>query len=94
MSKRKQSLSVEDRTAVDLVLDHASATSVVTRLSGHAPPDRVGAVTRLLGLLNELPAIDPPTDLVARTMERIDRVVAAHAATQSNLDIHPSAGLH
>ncbi len=81
MQKHKILLSADDCQAVDLVLDHANGHSgadsnAVKKHSATVSPKRVAAVTRLLHLLNEVPVADPPADLIARTMARIDRDLA------------------
>jgi hypothetical protein len=96
MSKRKTTLSLEDRKAVDIVLDHAAhaGSSSVTRLTTDVPPARITAVTRLLHVLSHMPAIDPPRDLVARTMARIDRDIASRSAAHSHIAVPATTHLH
>ena len=74
MTKR---LGESDRRAVDLLLDQAvdgegngNGGYVV-----HAQPalgPGVPGVQRVLSLLDLLPEVEPPSDLIARTMARID----------------------
>ncbi len=67
-------LSVADAGAVDLILDHASAADGgVTKMAASVSQKRVVAVERLLHLLDALPATDPPSDLVERTLRRVAR---------------------
>jgi hypothetical protein len=71
----------EDRLAVDLLLDRAASGSNGNG-NGHsttgftavnnAVSEQVGKVQALLHVLDTLPADEPPTDLVARTMRRVD----------------------
>ncbi len=72
-------LSEDDRRALDLLLDQGlSPDANGGGRAGFAPPafDSVRLRLRhagdLLKLLNELPVLDPPADLVARTMARIE----------------------
>jgi hypothetical protein len=74
-------LDNEDRRAVDLLLERASGI-------GDTPPvellfkapvignfeRRIDAVDKLLELLDNMPADDPPPDLVGRTLQRISEV--------------------
>jgi hypothetical protein len=77
MTKR---LAVSDRRAVDLLLDRSTdaATgdgggngSYVSHAQAATEPG-IQAVQRVLSLLDMLPAEDPPADLVARTMARLE----------------------
>jgi hypothetical protein len=61
----KSNLHEDDRKAIDLLLDrtaHAKPVSAKT----------LAGVESILKLLDEMPVIDPPKDLVRRTLERID----------------------
>ena len=86
MKKQRLSLSPEDQKAVDVVLDHAAhaGSSPMTRLTTAVSPRRVAVVSKLLHLLDQMPAVDPPINLLARTMARIDQEQADRAA----LDLH------
>jgi hypothetical protein len=79
MHRPKRTLSADDQKAVDVLLDHgANARDPrLTRHVGAVSPRRLTAASKLLELLGNMPAIDPPGNLVARTMERIDRHIAA-----------------
>lgn len=85
MHRQRRTLSPDDRRAVDVVLDHAGMSSV-TKITTGVPPQRIAAVTRLLHLLSAMPEVEPPRDLVARTMERIDGDAARRAEHASS---HP-----
>jgi hypothetical protein len=71
-------LDTEDRRAVDLLLERANGigdTPAVEQLF-KAPvlgnfEKRIDAVDRVLELLGNMPAEDPPADLVSRTLQRI-----------------------
>jgi len=69
-------LSDEDRRAVDLLLDHGISQSGITRVAGAVPQKRLAAAERVLKLIGQMPAEEPSIDLVAATMERLDRATA------------------
>ena len=87
MTKR---LGERDRRAVDLLLDRSAGAGNGDGNGGyvaHAQPATdagLQAVQRTLNLLDLLPAEEPPADLMARTMARID---ARGPATP----LHPAA---
>jgi hypothetical protein len=89
----RKSLTAEDRRAIDLILDHGAAhRNGSTRVAAVAAQPRVAAATRLLAVLNTLPAAEPPADLVARTMGRIAAATQSLAAQQTT--VSASATLH
>ena len=71
-------LNNEDRRAIDLLLERASGigdTPAVEQLF-RAPvvgnfERRIDAVDKILELLDQMPAEEPPADLVNRTLQRI-----------------------
>jgi hypothetical protein len=63
-------LRPEDRQAVDMLLDHSRSAVGFAAESG-VDPARLNAVSAVLHLLDNLPAADPPADLLARTLERV-----------------------
>lgn len=74
----------EDALAIDLLLDRSSAAShrdgngnggpmVFVPAAAGASPERVHAAEKVLGLLRLMPADEPAGDLLARTMNRLDR---------------------
>ena len=77
----------EDRTAVDLLLDRAVASSGgngsgnghtrFTPVNG-AAPQQISRVEAVLKVLEMMPAEDPPADLTARTMRRVEAETAKH----------------
>jgi N12 class adenine-specific DNA methylase len=69
-----RTLSIDDQKAVDVCLDHSvsAGKTGMTRIAVPVQQKRLKAVARLLSLLGEMPALDLPEDLVARTMARID----------------------
>jgi hypothetical protein len=88
-------LKEEDSRAVDLLLDGALAMSdstggVASRVQLTADPSlgrRVAGAQKLLKLLDTLPQIEPPTDLVAKTLSFIDDAVTRDAAMQNMASI-------
>jgi hypothetical protein len=99
MTKR---LGESDRRAVDLLLDRSAGTgngggNGNGGYVAHAQPATepgIQSVQRVLSLLDVLPAGDPPADLIARTMARIDsRGVAApiHPAAAAMMSNRPHA---
>jgi hypothetical protein len=76
----------EDRLAVDLLLDRAlsgSAGNGGQKQSGytpvnHAVPEQVGRVGAVLRVLDLMPAEEPPADLLARTIRRVEAESAQH----------------
>jgi hypothetical protein len=75
MPRRTRTLSVDDQKAIDVCLDHAVSAQkgLLTRVAVPAEQKRLDAANQLLSLLAELPAADPPADLVSRTLQRIDQ---------------------
>lgn len=74
MAKR---LGDDDGKAVDVVLDQHASNGHPSKVKAFVTtPDlaeRVDRVQRLLHLLDQLPALDPPHDLVGKTLARIDQ---------------------
>jgi hypothetical protein len=78
----------EDRLAVDLLLDRAASSAGNGRgngngHSGFTPvngvgPDQLGRVEAVLRVLDLMPAEEPPVDLVARTVRRVEAESAQH----------------
>lgn len=85
MSKR---LGDDDAQAVDLLLEHGgtaddiAAGAFLTSLS-ESVVDRVGIVESVFRLLAEMPAIEPPADLLQRTIERAEHAGLVPAASVS-----------
>jgi hypothetical protein len=86
-------LSDEDSRAVDLLLDHGTGmgNDGITRVAPHVSQKRLAAAEKLLKLVGQMPTEEPPDDLVAKTMRRIDRASSRrvghptrrHAITQT-----------
>ena len=75
----KKKLQTEDGHAVDLLLDGQAVSltdSGVFVKSVDVEPQRVQTVKQILGLLKQLPAEEPPIDLVGRTIRRINALAA------------------
>jgi len=71
----------EDRRAVDLILDGAATVGGNGNGNGNptafasadpAMGERVARVTKLVHLLSAMPPIDPPSDLVERTLQFVE----------------------
>ena len=86
-------LNEADRASVDLVFDRilSAATSGSSNGGGDGSvvvvtepvsDQRLSAVQRILGVLDTMPAPEPPADLATRTLQRIARD-AGHAAPLS-----------
>jgi hypothetical protein len=83
-------LSDQDRRVVDLLMDRASgagngnghngdgrAAGMAFSPVGGAFASRIQAVEGMLQLLDHVPVSEPPADLVARTMRRIEEAAQA-----------------
>jgi hypothetical protein len=71
-------LNDKDGEIVDLLLDRpsqnpAAGGGFVKPLD--LQPERVRTIQKVLSLLDGLPAEEPPTDLVSRTLDRVDGAV-------------------
>jgi hypothetical protein len=85
-----------DRAAVDLLFDRIQSASGngnggdgVVAITGAVPDASINAVEKVLGLLSELPAAEPPADLATRTLNRVagaTRAVHTMPATFANPD--------
>jgi len=80
-------LDDEDRRAVDLLLERATGIGDMPPLDQlfRAPvasgfEHRLDAAEQLLGLLHQIPGEHPPTDLAARTLQRIRETELAEKA--------------
>jgi hypothetical protein len=78
-------LRAEDARVVDMLLDSgnfATDRSVPQVFSQTEMLDnRFGQVEKVLKLLDQMPVVDPPANLVARTMSFIDQSVQSHHPT-------------
>jgi hypothetical protein len=76
-------LQAEDARIVDMLLDSGNfATDAsVPQAFSHTPEmfnNRFVKVEKVLRLLDEMPAMDPPANLIARTFDRIDQANQHH----------------
>ena len=97
-------LGDNDAQAVDLLLDRSSKFSggngggsgVYAKPVGDAVARRIGAVESVLRLVAEMPAVEPPADLVAKTMDRIRQRGNVGIIAPAGVDTHeqqqPSIG--
>ncbi len=102
-----RSLTPQDRSAVDLFLDggqsakSAPSASGVAGVGGFVDPlkvdhHRVQAAANLLSMLQNLPQMAPPADLLAKTLRRIEQHIAdpatnSLAAPGMMLDLPPAS---
>jgi hypothetical protein len=69
----------EDRRAIDLLLDRSAAaagstpTNSVYATTDNAIRQRVAPIEKVLGLLDAMPAEEPSSSLLSRTLGHIDR---------------------
>jgi hypothetical protein len=82
----KFKMTQEDRCAVDLLLEQGSASafkgwsaSCFNADHGARLRHRVETVEKVLGVLAEMPASDPPANLVARTLRKVEREGHRHS---------------
>jgi len=85
-------LSDDDRRAIDLLLNKTCTSSASA--NGFLPPEQtvvpqsLQSVERILSLLKQLPATEPSSDLVTRTLRRCQQAAlsgeAAHPAAQTD----------
>jgi hypothetical protein len=76
----------EDRLAVDLLLDRAASSAGNGNGNAHSSftsssgvgPQQLGRVEAVLRVLDLMPAEEPPADLVARTVRRVEAESAQH----------------
>ena len=67
-------LKKADAVAVDLLLDRSRAATAGPRFAAAAVAhDRLQSAEKVLGLLQLLPDVEPPQDLVSRTLRRVDQ---------------------
>jgi hypothetical protein len=96
-------LRKEDRQAVDLLLDRVSQMPAgATGQSSYAAPNpelgsRVAQAQNLLHMLDLMPGLEPPDDLVSRTLRFVQQSSAAgdgvgHGLLHNSIDtLHPHA---
>jgi hypothetical protein len=87
-------LNEADRAAVDLVFDRILSAADGKSSSGNGnggdgvvvmtpavSEERLSAVQRILGVLETMPAPEPPADLATRTLQGVARAAALDGAT-------------
>lgn len=80
-------LGEADKRAVDMLLDQLPQTAAdsvagfTTSAGSVVQPERLAGVRRTLSLLDHLVAPDPPSDLLTRTLARIERSPVTHRST-------------
>lgn len=71
-------LSDDDRRAVDLLLDRSPTASgngnshALFAAADGVPQERIRGVEKILQVLEMMPPAEPPVDLLARTLQRLD----------------------
>jgi hypothetical protein len=65
-------IAEEDRLIVDLVVGGMTRDEVQETVSQQLDAQRVDAVARFFRLMDLTPAMEPPVDLVAATLARIE----------------------
>jgi precorrin-3B methylase len=78
-------LSEPDRQAVDLILDRFATVARedgVVAIGDVAAEPHVQSVEKILNVLAEMPAQEPPADLVTRALRRIEQTHADVKARQ------------
>jgi hypothetical protein len=87
-------LSEEDRKAVDLLLDEAATASamgngkqasVAYAVTDPSVGQRVARTYKLVQLLEALPQLDPPADLVERTLKYVENASMRSAGSMTDL---------
>jgi hypothetical protein len=78
-------LNDQDGEIVDLLLDRpatgpSTGGGFVKQLD--LQPERVQTIQKILSLLDSMPAEEPPTDLVARTLDRVNSAVDSGSASR------------
>jgi hypothetical protein len=86
-------LPAEDRRVVDLLLDPTAITlSGAMKVTAPVDRERLDAIQKTLRLLDQIPAADPPGDLIARTLELIDsNPIPPPSELSASQTIDPSA---
>ena len=80
VNRMSRKLSDDDRRAVDLLLDHGTTNgNGMTRVAAHVSQKRLAAAEKMLKLIGQMPAEEPPANLVEKTLRRIDRATIGRA---------------
>lgn len=91
----KPKLQDDDRRALDLLLDRSPTAASGTPGAVYAAAaggvrERILHVQKVLQLLDAMPAIDPPKDLVERTLEFIESPTAQRRAAKAARELTPA----
>ena len=93
-------LNEADRAAVDLMFDRintaangGNGSDGVYAAAGAVSEERLAAVQKVLSLLDEMPSIEPPADLAARTIARANRDTSVGTAPMAPAFIDPTQPL-
>jgi hypothetical protein len=83
----KRKLNHADRAAVDLLFDrihnaagNGNGSDGVVAVAGAVPEANLQAVEKVLSVLSQMPAPEPPADLATRTLSRLAGAPGAAAA--------------
>src|SRR5437868_10781760 len=91
-SRKHDPLGHDDQCAVDLVMEHRAAgpangwAQCFHKNMSAGMRKRIDRVEKLLGLLDLMPAADPPANLVTKTLRRIEQ------STGRRIPADPMAG--
>jgi len=97
-------LNEADRAAVDLMFDRINSAANGGRSNGNGndgfyaataavSEERLNAVQKVLSLLDEMPQIEPPADLAARTIARVNRDASVGTAAIAPAFLDPTQPL-
>ncbi len=91
-------LSKEDAAAVDLLLDRSQSASgkagAVYASTHGASRDRVRSVEKILSLFQQMPAADPPRNLLKKTLNRVGETLPATVSLAAPSLVGTSAQPH
>jgi hypothetical protein len=79
-----RTLSDEDRRAVDLILDQGAAATndALKKVVPLVSPKRMASVSKVFAVLGQMPAEEPPRNLIEKTMRKIDRAASNKGVSQ------------
>jgi|HubBroStandDraft_1064217.scaffolds.fasta_scaffold59429_2 hypothetical protein len=76
----------DDRRAVDLLLDRPEDNPNDTPAKAPVAATSLQSAEKILNLLQQMPAMEPPADLAARTLLKVDQALAALGASAVQSD--------
>jgi hypothetical protein len=86
-----------DRAAVDLLFDRIQTASDngnggdgIVAMAGAVPDGNIQAVEKVLSLLSEMPAPEPPADLATRTLHRLAKATGTAPAMPATPFVNPN----